>query len=802
MPQPLDPQTPSDQTPRPGQPDPESSAAARLLEEIRERMERLEGHLSLRERRLVRLERNLREADARLQAERGRLSEDRSAVEQELSERLREQEHRLQETSRILHELNRSLQEQQQKTVEASGRERGLLDRVEALTRQRDQASNALGDTGRQLQEYQRRQAELEAQLEDLRRRYEAALDRQHHTETLSPGAASLDRLTRQGWSLRENWWRRLPAQARWSAGIAAVVLPLMSLILALTAYHRDEPVYRVRGMVSAGPRGAALLKDVLSRTPVPEGIAQFLDEPSGTLLLSQTTQDPDAGVLAVDHAAATILDNRPPVTTAPARLERQTRRQALLAQMEELDRQLAPTGTHPAGLTDDVGASVAAYRQAVEERSTVAAGIVEMTRRLALAPPKEDAIRLDPQRIKTAIAADRKLQADSDMLAQREVQLSAVLRKALEEGQPHFEKLAAAVREGDVHLDELAKSPLASDVGDSLQALRQALNVWSDSAASLALVWTAERQALDRVGGAGGPLDRYSALAPAAKQFLDDSGEAKTVFEETLTAISQGGDEPTKRLVLHKSLTGKLHPAVAARDAVAQAAAQLLPSTNLQLGALLQNVGGLGAQVREGRSRLESELHRRAVSEAREAYDQDMTQARRERDRLVHRASELDQRILRNASEALSLITRSEQARSQIIEQMALVQQRGRILAEILEIDDTDFRELTAAPPQVEFHAIPAQAETLQRNRLGAALLSAAAPPALAVVLTLILVGWRWWQASRRSADHYAELLRKSTREYAQTSGNLAAAHAGNGATSKAVPASGSPSGTELPGS
>src|SRR5690606_19217038 len=101
----------------------------------------------------------------------------------------------------------------------------------------------------------------------------------------------------------------------------------------------------------------------------------------------------------------------------------------------------------------------------------------------------------------------------------------------------------------------------------------------------------------------------RYETIEAAARRYLESTANAAGVVNQALDAISQGGDEPTKRLVLHNTLAQHAKPALGAQESLAAAIRRVMPAENVELAALVQNVSGLTQQVAAHRARLEQTL-------------------------------------------------------------------------------------------------------------------------------------------------------------------------------------------------
>jgi FKBP-type peptidyl-prolyl cis-trans isomerase len=99
----------------------QASTSHQLLHEIQERLERLEGNLALRERRLERFEEEFRAAAARLRTDRAKLDQERGALQQQLADQTREAQKKAEQHAQALQEhQNRA----KAATIEKSGAQR------------------------------------------------------------------------------------------------------------------------------------------------------------------------------------------------------------------------------------------------------------------------------------------------------------------------------------------------------------------------------------------------------------------------------------------------------------------------------------------------------------------------------------------------------------------------------------------------------------------------------------------------------------------------------------------------------
>src|SRR5690606_10768653 len=170
------------------------------------------------------------------------------------------------------------------------------------------------------------------------------------------------------------------------------------------------------------------------------------------------------------------------------------------------------------------------------------------------------------------AIAAEPRLLADSDVLAQREASLADALREIIDASRLAFTGVEQSAAIADGHFAEVLAVRHDPDVEQNVETIRASVAHAAGAAAALARIWQEERAGLDAGPGQARVAARYETIEAAARRYLESTANAAGVVKQALDAISQGGDEPTKRLVLHNTLAQHAQPALDAQESLAAA--------------------------------------------------------------------------------------------------------------------------------------------------------------------------------------------------------------------------------------
>jgi hypothetical protein len=873
----------------PQQPSPDStpaevepSASARLLDEIRERLERLEGSLSLRERRVARVERSLREAEARLQAERARYAAQREELETGLPQQLRQREQQLESAAHARQELEKRLAAQ-------LAREHEALATIEKLTQQRDKAVADLEKARRDIREVQRSHHELECQLEDLNRR-RGAWEQSISTGQSVPAAPNAAAAEVPQWFLPAlrlaQGWRKLTPTRRAALTVTLLILPITCALAAVSTYRHYPRTYRIEAHIAA-PSDHATGARIPFRTPFDgiDALAAFERRPADPaaapafdrleirrqesaplLVATMLVRDRERGLNEVNAETARMTDalrHPPAATQSAARADRQALRAQLQADRDRITSRMAALTTRPADGPADPAALLAGWQKTLDERRALDASIAALDVQLQQKPPEPSDIELLPRQLPTAIAADPRLQADSDMLAQRESRLADALRQTLTAAGPAFTDLAQTAATADRHIEELLAASHDQDVTESIQAVRNALSNCAKAGATVARTWQNERRALDAAtpaspgtpgtsglpaaptglaapgaattlsapgaepaaGGtpnapgtpsniaathpnaatkpsnthapssaAGAPpaitaagaailpgaatataiaaatgaaadtdvAARYKAVETAARDFLDSTRNSLGLIQKSLDAIGQGGDEPTKRLVLRNSLAQRIQPALDAREALAAAVRQVTAAENIELATLAEGVGGLRVQVQTRRARLEQDLRDQLLADTRAAYERNMQQLRAQRDDLARKAAALESAIVKSAAEALSLLGGSQGREAALSDWLQLARTRSDLTARLAALDRADAEDAAQTDRLTNLAWSDAAAiDVTPRPSLAAwTTAAAAAPLALFAFVLALFAAVRALRHPPGSLDEYTKAL------------------------------------------
>src|SRR5207237_10610522 len=131
----------------------------------------------------------------------------------------------------------------------------------------------------------------------------------------------------------------------------------------------------------------------------------------------------------------------------------------------------------------------------------------------------------------------------------------------------------------------------------------------------------------------------------------------ARAAIDKHLETIGEGGEEPTKRIVLRNTISRHLEAAMSAEKAAVQSAEPLLSTENAELGGLVQALSGLTTQVGERREAIAATVRGDGLRKAQLAFEQDLLKTRVEHEQWLKRAAELDESLLEHNTKVLSLL-------------------------------------------------------------------------------------------------------------------------------------------------
>ncbi len=642
---------------------------------------------------------------------------------------------------------------------------RALADQIHQLREERDEAGRVLTLERQQLDQQRRELQALRRQLAE-RAPAEAAEQACDPEEPVVAVDAFVTNLP------AESPTAGVRSLAPRTAGLIAIGAALLATAVLLGAtWLTHTPRYRVTGIISVDPPDAKVLARC-EQTAWTPGISatnktwQTRPHPEqGILALSLEAIDPETGAAEVDRVGQAILSAegvpRAAPATAPAEL-----RDRLLARIEDLNRELAATpqpATAPSAAT--TVALLDSLGEIQQERARIAGEVQELSARIATRPATETGLVLDPSQIRQAEGEVKKLQADLAALQHRQQRLVELLAELLEPGLQRFDILQKALGQGVNLVSELLQQRHDEDVQKQLDNVRQALTRWSDATRTFMDTWTSRRMEVRSSLAQADGLVVQASIEEASGQYLDQTAGIQADFEQALAAIPQGGEEPTKRIVLHRQLSQRFQPLLDAVRGARSAAQSVVLGENSQLSAVVQTVSSLQARVREQRADVEHELRQQLLADLRKRHEEEVARALAERDRLLAQDRELEAALSRALGEALAAITEYQKHQETLTAYVDVVQRRATLLDQLRAATESSAQ--SAEGPVMRY--IPAQSVELVgplRPRLMRTLLLSAGPISACILAGVILWFVLSWYRSGQAMEVFARQLEDAARE------------------------------------
>jgi hypothetical protein len=663
------------------------SPAQQLLTEITDRIARLQNDLAQRDARIAKLDTELAQTAAALLHERTTRARGIEDSARQLAAQLNAREKELEsQRTAALAEVTR-----------LQTRERDLQAQLATLKRQYDEARAALTAARDEADRLRTSIAKTPSTPADSRRAGTARnAEKAGSARPTVPGRPDDD---------VSDLLQRLDSEYAGSGTHAqrtrAVRLVLAIIVLAVAGgvgaimWSHDKPLYRATALLIGAPNELEGLANHARTALADTASAQVeADAPAAVVRISLTAAQPDRATSMLAAAGSATMEAwraARAASTQPAN----ARAAELAARLADFDRRLARPQTQPAS-ADSLATAVQNWRELIGQKQANLVAAQATATRAAVPSPDEQSLAIDAARLKAAESADPRLQADTSVLTQREEQLAGMLRASLEAGEPRFGKLtdtaAAAVKATREH-----EAPDAAETGAILKKIVQSVEAWSTSGAALAEGWRKAATELARPGADA--LAIHTALEPLARRFIDESASAADAVSKQLESLAQGGDEPTKRLVLRTALAHELQPALDAREALASAARTVLASENLELSAVRQRVAGLRTQVEQQRERIRENVKRTLLASARSAHDTDLAEAQRQRAALADRAAQLDAELLKSADLVLDRVEDAQSRLAAAAARADLYRQRGDLLKELAQLGEQAQARAAAAP-------------------------------------------------------------------------------------------------------
>ena len=545
---------------------------------------------------------------------------------------------------------------------------------------------------------------------------------------------------------------------------VGAIVI--CTVILTLLAAYAPKPQYHLQGTLVTMPGNTADLSacEKLARTPeiAPPGktIVTRADPAAGTCSLLLISSDPRTGAATVDGIGRAIVQRlrERSATQATSTAASDDEIARLQAEIERCDRRLAssvPPATQP---QEELATLLVSLNQAHEEQAGIDDAIKGLATRIAdESPPQSQAGPSPNQQQDTELLA-RKLQADMAALQQRQGRLADLLAELLEPGDYRFKSLLESISRGNAFLTEALQADHEDQVITLMRTMQDSLAIWSQAAETFNEVWL-NREAQVKSGEQEiDALACQSALETAAKTFLDETAKSRIEFQNALSAIREGGEEPTKRIILHRNLSQQLKPAIEAMNKVEWAARLVILNENVQLAAVVRTVISLQARVASQRSQIEADTRERLLAEEHARRTKEIAQAKAEREQLRTRTGILQTDIINATGRIISVLRGHEAKLRTAQDKIALHQQRAALVDRLRASKST-----AAALPPIPLFYLPASVVRIEQSAipsLSATLAIGLMPMVICSMLGIAMWGILSWKRAGQAISTYAKQL------------------------------------------
>jgi hypothetical protein len=718
-----------------------------FLSQLRQKLDQLEQDLAERENKLAEAESKLREDQTRLQKEQAAWSSQHGREMDVLA--------RLDKATKLLAEREALLRDREEQLKVFAAKNQELREQAGRLGRERDEIQSRLREAAEQAEVQSRRAAGLEKQVVILKKTVEAKSAAPARAVPAVGGGSQPRREPATIAGVEKSG----PSAALLVFGLVAV---FVSAGLGVWSYAAYKPLYWVTGQIKTRPGDAVTLSACaeLARTE-----RFFLREPDvshGLLAFWLQTREPEQATEAINEAGRHMVALcRTSASVPGSRPSSLTEHEGIRQRITEIERLLA-AATRPAVAMDEEGTRLVALWTAAEaQRREVEVAIASLSNAETGSDVDPASIQIDASEIQSAASADTKLSSEIEALQQREVEFNQALTRITEGSDSAFKILDQAVADGTARIERAMKEEYGSRIRESLANLKQILGGWKEAAAAMSSDWSVQRDAL--AGGAD-LLTCQTELDRAARQFIDAGSASLIQYRQTLDAISQDTDEPTKGLVLSRALTKDLQPARDAQQEVVKLARSATLTGNLDLATTVQRVAGLRRQVNDRRARIEASLRAKILDDLKKHREQTV---RQRREQLTQRAEDLDREIREHIENVRSLVRRTDQRQAELAAWAKLQDERAAALRTLADIETrTPPAGLAAEPVFIEFsEARVDPGEPADRRIVRSLLIGFGA-------LFLALVGWasvhsyQSWHRGRQAIEACTRELQAATRK------------------------------------
>lgn len=772
--------------------EPGRGASVAVLQEILQRLQRMEGGLTQHEEWLRRIEQEQRPAGeasaedapplagANESSHGGRDAQELSRLVGELtlerdrtSRALAEAQSQLGQYQHELVALRRQTAELQNRVLDREGQ---LSKLKEVAQRQQSQAGSLKVEVGKQLEQ---REEQLQAALQRISAIQGEIAERDGRIAelqaALSASADRFDKLARQWDDAKDaqtsRAWTRF---ARWA--VAASLLAALTSAGLLTYMFHDRQHRRdvlVSGLVTLpGADADALERIAATARERHDGLQALPDARACTIELRLAATDAHTATSAVSDIAGRILADYPAArTTLPDRPTTQPEGRSLVEGIERINARLAAPTTAPAQA--QVAESIAAaadlpgrWRTLMDSRAEIAAALDDLSGELEPLPVSADSAEVTPEQIAKAEAANQQLQSELDALKTREDQLAGRLRVSIDAAGVQFQALRESFVDAETFVNKQIQEQPPEEVVEQLEVIKASLATWEQALRTLEQAWQTQRSAL--TGEATDALAVQAALEKASREFLTKVVAATSESNQAIERIGQGQDQTTKRLVLRNTLIKELGATTTAQQAVARAARSVVLADNVELTAIVQRLDALRRQVRQRRDQIASALRQDRVQRLQTREASRVADARRRHQALTVQMQQADAELVALGEQASRLMRQLGENLEHASEQAALRRELAVQLDRLVGMYDRFAGQVASLP------SLPKPSEVPPRVLAGEpggpslrTLLLIGLSPLLVCGLAL-LVAWQnvTSRQSRETIEDYARSLKEMSRQ------------------------------------
>ncbi len=694
-----------------------------LLQQILNRLQRMEGGLSQHEQWLRRIELEQRPAEpavtqaaapvplptagvagapsSELNRLIGALTLDRDRANKTLAEA----QAQLGQYQQELLSLRKQIAEMQNKVLE---RDRQLSTLKETVDKHRQQAGSLQTEAGRQLKQRQDQLEQLQARLAGIEQQA-AARERQLQA-ALDEAAARLQSLSAARQETSDT--NHAPRFNR-IALAASLAAALVSTVLTAWLYQRAQSpaLYTASALVTAPRCSAQALERAAATTAQRHpGLEAIANPKFGTIELRLDTPDAKAGVATLNALAAKLVEQLPqPNETAASQPASQPEGRTLAARIARATQQLATT-SQPAAAALTGGADLPGnWKTHIEERVRLLETLGQLAARIEPKSIGADAAKITAEQVAQAESSSPQLRTEFEALKSREDQLAGRLVISIEAAGVQFQNLRETLTAADAYLQKLSQESHPEEVSKQLQAIRDSLKTWDHALNGLEEQWRTQR---GRLGAAGTPdaLAVQGGLEKSARQFVTDVVAASDAQKKAIELIGQGQDQTTKRLVLRNALVKELAPATGAQEAVLTSARSVILTENVELTAIVQRLDALRRQVEQRRAQIAASVQQDRLNRLQQEQATQVADARRQHAQITQRLTELDGELLALGGQAVQWVADASHTATALAARLSAQEQRAEALAQLLQLHERFAGQIAAAPVPAAPGLLPAR--------------------------------------------------------------------------------------------